>query len=133
MGINIIDRNNHIRTDDVHFHPVLDRMETYYDTNPSGSIPPNPFPKANQNGNYRRGYQRYIRGGAPKGEHRVDEDKMYEFIMMATKPRQWVCEVLEQRESEWWVKIREENGSAVVLHIPFDETIETGFEWDYEG
>ena len=133
MAINIIDRNNHILTDDVHFHPVLDRLEPYYDTNPSGSIPPLPFRKSNQNGNYRRGYQKYIRGGAPKGIQRTDEDKIYEFVILATKTRGWVAEVLENRDTEWWLIIREENDKRVLIHIPFDESVEAQFQWDYEG
>lgn len=132
MYPNLILRN-HIQTDDVHMHPILNNLESYHDNNPSGSIPPLPFRKSNQNGNYRRGYQRYIRGGAPKGYQRMDEDRMYEFIIMATKTRGWVAEVMEQREAEWFFKVREENDSAVGIHIPFDETIEAGFEWDYEG
>jgi hypothetical protein len=132
MYPNLILRN-HIVTDDVHMHPILNNLESYHDNNPSGSIPPLPFRKSNQNGNYRRGYQRYIRGGAPKGYQRVDEDRMYEFIIMATKTRGWVAEVMEQREGEWFFKVREENDSAVAIHIPFDETIEATFEWDYEG
>jgi len=133
MAINIIDRNNHITTDDVHFHPVLDRLEPHYNPNPSGSIPPFEARKSNGNGNYRRGYQKYIRGGAPKGLQRTDEDRIYEFFILATKTRGWVCEVLENRDTEWWAKIREENGNAVVIHVPFDESIEAQFEWDYEG
>jgi len=132
MSENLIHRT-HPQTDDVHTHPMLDRMEPYYNPNPEGSIPINPFRKSNQNGNYRRGYQNYIRGGFPKGPMRTDEDKVYEFVILATKPREWVAEVLENRGTEWWVKIREENGNAVAIRIPFDESVEITFEWDYEG
>jgi len=132
MYPNLILRD-HIVTDDVHYHPILDNLEPYHDNNPSGSIPPSPFRKSNQNGNYRRGYQKYIRGGAPKGWERADEDKMYQFIIMATKTRGWIAEVMERRETEWFFRIQEENGNRVGIHIHFDESIETGFEWDYEG
>jgi hypothetical protein len=101
------------------------------DQNPSGSIPPIEFRMYNQNGNYRRGYQRYIRGGAPKGLQRNDDD-IQDFIHLATMPRGWSGQV-EVLENEWRARVVEELGKVVIIHIPKDESQETTFEWDYEG
>ena len=86
----------------------------------------------NQNGNYRRGWQRYVRGGMPKKGERI-ADKVVEFSKHCTIPRGWVCEFLEDHDAEFRMLVQEENSKKVLVHIPKDETIEISFEWDYEG
>jgi hypothetical protein len=86
------------------------------------------FRKANQNGNYRSGYQRYIRGGVPKGLKRTDEG-IEEFIALATISREWESTIVRS-EGEWRVEIIEDSNKKVIVHIPFNEDTETTFEWD---
>jgi hypothetical protein len=86
------------------------------------------FRTVNQNGNYRRGYQRYIRGGAPKGLKRTD-DGIEEFIALATISRGWQSTIVKG-ENEWMVEIIEDSNKKVIVHIPFNEDTETTFEWD---
>jgi len=82
----------------------------------------------NKNGNYRRGFQKYFRGGVPKGWQRLD-DNIFEFVKMATVSRGWDSKV-ERGEAEWLVEIIEEGSRKLIIHIPFNEDNETTFEWD---
>jgi hypothetical protein len=86
----------------------------------------------NQNGNYRRGWQRYVRGGMPKGSERIFL-KVEEYGKHCTLPRGWVLESLEEHDTEFQMLVGESNGKRVFVHIPKNDTIETTFEWDYEG
>jgi hypothetical protein len=88
------------------------------------------FRSVNQNGNYRRGYQKYIRGGVPKGLKRNDEG-IEEFITLATISRGWQSTIVRS-ENEWRVEIIEDSNKKVIVHIPFNEDTEIQFEWDYQ-
>ena len=82
----------------------------------------------NNNGNYRRGFQKYFRGGIPKAWQRLD-DNIFEFVKLATVSRGWSSKV-DKGEAEWLVEIIEEGSRKLIIHIPFDESLETVFQWD---
>ena len=86
----------------------------------------------NQNGNYRRGWQRYVRGGMPKKHERV-VGKVVEFSKHCTIPRGWEVLFLEDHDDEFKMLVQEVDNKKVFVHIPKDESIEISFEWDYEG
>jgi hypothetical protein len=108
--------------------PDLNRISNEPTIGTSVALTPPEFRTVNQNGNYRRGYQRYIRGGAPKGLKRNDEG-IEEFITLATISRGWESTIVKG-ENEWMVEIIEDSNKKVIVHIPFNEDTETTFEWD---
>ena len=88
--------------------------------------------QVNQNGNYRRGWQKYVRGGMPKRSERTLLN-VIEYGNHCTLPRGWSYDFIEEHDDEFKMLVNEHEGKKVFVHIPKDESIEISFEWDYKG